>query len=117
MPRSRRYGEHAPPRPGQAHRPPWLRTAQLNIVGWSALLGVCSAAGGVGVLLARALGLSGSFGLVLAPVPLGAVVLADRMRWVGRETGFGWGASVEERDAATVRIALRTRGIDLPDRW
>ncbi|HET6665947.1 MAG TPA: hypothetical protein VFG98_01565 [Intrasporangium sp.] len=109
MPRSRRYGEYAPLRPGQSRRPPWLRTAQLNSVGWSAVLGVCAAAGCVGVLLARALGLSGSSGLVLTLVPVGAVVLADRRRWAGMETAHGWGGSVEE--VTQVVEELRYHGV------
>lgn len=110
MPRSRRHGEYAPLRPGQPDRRPWLRTAQLNTAGWSALLGVCAAAGGVGVLLARALGLPGSSGLALTVVPVGAVVLADRRRWADMETSFGWGGSVAE--VSRVVEELRNRGVE-----
>ena len=73
----------------------WLRTARLNVVGWSALLGAC--------LVAAALGLVSVTALVatltrrrLRSDPGGRVVFADRRRWARMETGFGWGGSMEE---------------------
>ncbi|MDV3221300.1 hypothetical protein [Intrasporangium sp.] len=109
MRRRRRYAEYAPLRPGRARRS-WLRTAQLNVVGWSALVGVCAAAGAAGVLVARALGASGWWGLVVSLVPVGAVVLADRRRWAAMETSYGWSGSVGE--VARIAQELRGRGVD-----
>lgn len=113
MPRSRsgrEYGEYAPLHAGHPRRRPWLRTAQLNIVGWSALLGACTAAAAAGVLLARALGLSGWLGALLALFPVGAVVVADRRRWAAMETSYGWSGSVGE--VAQIAEELRSQGVD-----
>jgi hypothetical protein len=68
-------------------------------------------AGGLGVLAARALSLPDWTGLALAGLPLGAVVIADRRRWVAMATGFGWGGSVEE--VSLVAEELRTQGMDV----
>ena len=111
MPRphsSRGYGEYAPLRAGR-HRGSWLRTAQLNVRGWSALLGLCTLARLAGVLLARARGLPNALGLALAVLPIAAVLVADRRRWARMETSYGWGASVAE----VTRIAEepRARGV------
>lgn len=117
MPRSRGrrgFGEYAPLRTGPPPRRPWLRTAQLNIRGWSALVGLCAVAAAVGLRLARGLDLSVWPGLALAGafalIPVGGVVVADRRRWASMETSFGWSGSVAE----VTRIAeeLRSRGVD-----
>lgn len=114
MPRSRRTGEYAPLRPGVHRRRPWLRTAQLNRVGWSALVGTCAVAGAVGLRLARGLDLAVWPGLALALafalLPVGGVVLADRRRWASMETGFGWGGSVAE--VSRIAEELQARGVD-----
>ncbi len=110
MPGSRRSAEYAPLGEGPSHRRPWLRTAQLNIVGWSVLLGSCAAAAALGVLLAPALQLPGWSGLLLGLFPLGAVVLADRRRWAAMEAGLGWGGSVS--DVTRIAEELQGRGVD-----
>lgn len=111
MVRSRGHAEYsvAPLRHGRGFRRPWLRTAQLNVVGWAALLGACVAAAGVGVVVARVLRLPGWSGAALAVVPLGAVALADRRRWAAMETSFGWGGSAD--DVARIASALEAQGI------
>ncbi|MDN5795290.1 MAG: hypothetical protein L0H79_05995 [Intrasporangium sp.] len=111
MARSRRYAEYsaAPLRSGRSPSRPWLRTAQLNAVGWAALLGLCAAAAGVGFAILRWTGLPSWPGVALALAPLGAVVLADRKRWAGMTTGFGWGGSPD--DVAGVVAALRSEGV------
>jgi hypothetical protein len=113
MPWSRSNAEYSASPLGagpQRRRRHWLRTAQLNIRGWSALLGACAAAGAAGVLLARALGLSGWLGLILALVPVGAAVVADRRRWAAMETSYGWSGSVAE--VAQIAEELRGQGVD-----
>lgn len=90
-------------------RRPWLRTAQLNAVGWAAQVGACIVAAAVGVAAARVVGLPSGAGAVLAVVPLGAVLLADRKRWAAMETGLGWGGSVDA--VAAIAAELRAQGV------
>ncbi|GAA6525993.1 hypothetical protein IDVR_17890 [Intrasporangium sp. DVR] len=97
-------------REGRSPRRPWLRTAQLNLAGWSALLGLCAAAGIAGVLLVRAIDLPGWWGSSLALLPVVIVLVADRRRWAAMETSFVWSASVA--DVARIADELRSRGVD-----
>lgn len=112
MVRSRGYAEYstAPLRRGRGFRRRWLRTAQLNLVGWAALLGVCGVATGIGVVAARAISLPGWIGAALGVVLLlGAVVLTDRRKWSAMETSFGWGGSVDE--VARIAAELQAQGV------
>lgn len=108
---SRSYGDYEPPPPRHRHdrRHYWLRTAQLNAVGWAALLGLCLAAAAVGVATARAIAVPTWWGASLALVPLGAVLLLDRRRWAGMETSFGWGGS--ESEVAHIAAELADQGV------
>ena len=110
---SRTGGYAEPTRPpgwGARHRRrSWLRTAQLNVAGWSALLGSCLGAGLLGVAAAAALGLPPVSGAVLAVVPLVAIMAVDRRRWARLPTGYGWGGSVEE--VGRVAALLEARGV------
>ena len=74
----------------------WLRTARLNVVGWSALVGACLVAAALGLVSVTALGWPRSLGAACAVIPVAGVVFADRRRWARMETGFGWGGSMEE---------------------
>ena len=104
---SRGYGEYEgePLRHPRIRRHYWLRTAQLNAVGWAALVGACLMAAAVGVAAAWAIDVPRWWGAVFGVLPLGAVFLLDRRRWAAMETSYGWGGS-----AATLRahgIAFR----------
>jgi hypothetical protein len=70
---------------------PFLRTAQLNAVGWSALAGVCLVAGVLTALTLRATGWHPALrGAVGAVGVLAALVVADRRKWGRMETGFSF---------------------------
>ena len=107
---SRGYGDYeaAPLRPGR-RRHHWLRTAQLNAVGWAALLGVCLVAAAVGVAAAGLIAGPRGWGAILGVLPLGVVVLLDRRRWASMEASFGWGAS--EVDVARIASELADHGV------
>ncbi|MCU1537484.1 MAG: hypothetical protein JWP82_1835 [Humibacillus sp.] len=97
---------------GRRRRQPrrsWLRTARLNLAGWSALLGSCLGAGLLGVFAATAMGPPPAFGAMLAVVPVLAIVAVDRRRWARMQTSHGWGGSVEE--VAQVAALLEARGV------
>jgi hypothetical protein len=122
MARSRSYEEYKPLRRGRRCRRSWLRTAQLNVVGWSALLGLCLVAAVAGVAVIAALGLPGPFGMACAVVPLVLVVVVDRRRWARMGSGFGWGGPVEE--VTRIAMELQARGArahvitsDIADGW
>ncbi len=87
----------------------WLRTAQLNAVGWSALLGACLVAAAVGVGAAGAIAGPRWWGAVLGILPLGAVVMLDRSQWAAMETGYGWGGS--EVEVARIVSELAELGV------
>lgn len=74
----------------------WLRTARLNVVGWSALLGACLVVAALGIATTTALGWPRALGAAGAVIPVVAVVFADRRRWARMETSVDWGGSVEE---------------------
>ena len=80
----------------RGRRRAWLRTARLNVVGWSALLGACLVVAALGVATVTALGWPRAVGAAGAVIPVAAVVLADRIRWAQMETSVGWGGSVDE---------------------
>ena len=56
MVRPRGHAQYVEPwgRRGGRRRRPWLRTAQLNLAGWSALLGACLLAAAAGVAVTAA---------------------------------------------------------------
>ena len=111
MVRSRGYGSYtAGPwlrRRGKRHS--FLRTAQLNAVGWAALFGACLVAAAAGVGAAVAIAVPRWWGAVLGVLPLAAVVMLDRRRWAAMQTSFGWGGS--EVDVARIVSELAELGI------
>ena len=111
MVRSRASAEYVEVSGWRARQPrrSWFRTARLDVVGWSALLGTCLVAAAAGVAVATALGRPRPYGAACAIVPLAAVVLADRRRWARMRSSVGWGGSVE--DVARVVALLEDRGI------
>ena len=108
---TRGYGEYeaAPLRHRRDRHHYWLRTARLNAVGWTTLLGLCLAAAAVGVASAGAMAVSNWWGASLAVLPLGAVMLLDRRRWAAMETSFGWGGS--ETEVAHLAAELSDHGV------
>ncbi len=96
----RRYADYEPVPRRWPPPEPWLRTAQLNLVGWSALLGACLGAAGLGLAAARLTPLPPRARLKFAVAPVVALVVAlvvaDRRRWAAiqartsaREQDFG----------------------------
>jgi hypothetical protein len=71
--------------------PPFLRTAQLNAVGFAALGGVCLAAGVVTALALRTTGWSLASSAAVGPlVVLVGLVVADRRKWARMESSFSF---------------------------
>jgi hypothetical protein len=128
--------------PGHPQRRPFLRTARLNAVGAAALVGVCLVAGVLTAFALQATGWPWPVRAAVGPVVvLISLIVADRRRWAGMQTSFGftddaaetrrvadllvagglpvsvdeddWGSSLRyrNRDAARVHAALRELGI------
>ncbi|MBB2986294.1 hypothetical protein [Terracoccus luteus] len=95
--------------PPRRRRHPF-RTAQLNVVGWSALLGACLVAGALGAVVVASLGMPWGWGALLALVPVVVVTVLDRRRWGGTSTSHDWGASRDEVEA--VAFELQSMGVD-----
>ena len=99
-----------PLRHGRGTRHHWLRTAQLNAVGWAALIGLCLVAAAAGVATAWAIGVPRWSGVSLGVLPLGGVVPLDRRRWAAAmDTSVGWGGS--EADVAGIASEPAKRGV------
>ena len=99
-----------PLRHGRGTRHHWLRTAQLNAVGWAALIGLCLVAAAAGVATAWAIGVPRWSGVSLGVPPLGGVVPLDRRRWAAAmDTSVGWGGS--EADVARIASEPAKRGV------
>lgn len=109
MVRAREFAEYAEASGRPARRHHWLRTARLNLVGWSALLGLCVVAGAGGMALSGAVGSTPLYGSAGAVLPFVAVVLVDRRRWARMPTSFGWGGSMD--DVTHVVALLEARGV------
>ncbi len=68
-----------------------LRTATLNLVGWAAVVGLCGAGAGTGLATAQLTGISPWIaGPVGGAVAFAALIAADRRRWAGMPTSYGW---------------------------
>ena len=111
MVRPRGHAQYLEPwgRRGGRRRRPWLRTAQLNLAGWSALLGACLLAAAAGVAVTAAAHGPLLLGAAWGVAPLLVVVLLDRKRWARGQTSFGWGGSVN--DVARIAAELEARGV------
>jgi hypothetical protein len=95
-------------RPGHPRPRPWLRTAQLNAVGWSALAAACVTAGLVAVVLLGATGWPWALRAAIgAAVVVLALVVADRRKWAGMETGFSFTDDVATTRAVADRLTAR----------
>jgi hypothetical protein len=71
--------------------PPFLRTAQLNLVGVAALTAVCLTAGGVTAVLLRSTSWPVALRAAVGPVlVLIALVVADRRKWTQMETSVSF---------------------------
>lgn len=110
MVRSRGHAENMDPLGQRAggRRRSWLRTAQLNLVGWSALIGVCLLSAAAGLAVAAAARVPLALGAAFGVAPLLVVALLDRRRWSRMQTSFSWGGSVE--DVAQIAAELQARG-------
>lgn len=93
----------------RGRRRSWLRTARLNVVGWSALLGTCLVVAALGIVTATAVGWPRALGAAAAVIPVAMVVFADRRRWARMETSVGWGRSTEE--VARIADELEAEGV------
>lgn len=82
------------------NRHAYLRTAQLNAVGWSALIGGSVA---VGLLFVK-LGLPVWLGVVLMQ---GIVVSADRAKWAKSSSSVSWTDDLADVQAAADRLGMR----------
>src|SRR4051795_406760 len=112
MVQSRRSAEYLEPSGWRRHgrRRSWLRSARLNVVGWSGLLGACLVVAALGIATTTALGWPRALGAAGAVIPVAAVVVADRRRWARMETSVDWGGSVEE--VARIADELGADGVD-----
>jgi hypothetical protein len=93
----------------RGRRRSWLRTARLNVVGWSALLGACLVVAALGIATTTALAWPRALGAAGAVIPVAAVIFADRRRWARMETSVDWGGSVEE--VARIADELESEGV------
>lgn len=109
MVRSRGSARYEPGPPRRRRQP--FRTAQLNVVGWSALLGACLVAGALGAVVAAALGMPWGWGALLALVPVVVVTVLDRRRWGSTTTSHDWGGGRDEVEA--IAAELRAAGLDV----
>lgn len=111
MVRSRGHAEYMEPSRPRAggRRGSWLLTARLNVVGWSALIGVCLLAAAAGLAVSAATRVPLLFGAAFGVAPFLVVALLDRRRWSRMQTSFGWGGSVEE--VAQLAAELAARGV------
>jgi hypothetical protein len=93
-------------------RHPLFRTAQLNVVGWAALVSATAAAALVLALLVIVLGRPWWTGaLVGSGLVLGGLLALDLRRARGSLTSFGWTDDVADVHAVADR--LRERGIEV----
>jgi hypothetical protein len=113
-------GREAEYRPGWSSRA-WgrvfLRTAQLNIIGWGALALSCAAAATVVYVVVRLAGWSGGpvpvvgAAVVGTVVVVSAVVAVDRRRWRNLEGSVSW--TDDEDEVQRVADGLRERRVDV----
>jgi hypothetical protein len=101
-----RTGPSGDLRPGRPRRRRWLRTAQLNAVGYAALVAVCLLAGvvtAVGLLWTR---WPLTIRILLGPVVVVlALVSADHRKWSRMETSFSFTGDAELTRVAADRLA------------
>ena len=105
----RRYPEYMPLRSGKPpRRRGILRSAKLNIVGGTAVVGTCLAAAGLGFAAGRLLGLpvavTASAGGLL---PVALLAALDRRRWRSKLAGYRWGGTTAEVSAVAAELLRR----------
>jgi hypothetical protein len=104
-----RYAQY---RPGRTPRKRFLRTAELSVVGWGALLLACAVMAAAGHFAGRWLGWPGGPAAALgAAAVVAAVVIADRRRWNALEGVVSW--THDEDEVERVASGLRERGVDV----
>jgi len=77
----RGYADYAPLTARRRRLPRLFRTAELNVAGWSALVGTCLLAGGVGNALGSRAGIGMWVAAPAAVIPLAIALVVDRRRW------------------------------------
>lgn len=105
----RRKAEYAPLRSATPRRRRRiLRTAQLNVVGRTAVVGACLTAASLGFAAGRLVGLP-VVATVLAGglLPLAILAAADRRRWRAMTAVYGWGGTAAEVSAVAVELLRR----------
>jgi hypothetical protein len=89
-----------------------FRTAQLNMVGWAAVAGLCVAGAATGLAAAR---LTGTPAWITAPVgsaaAFAALLAADRHKWAGMPTTYAW--TDDPAEVLHLASLLRRAGIDV----
>jgi hypothetical protein len=115
-PLRRRYAEYRPSRwHGRLRRRGLFRTAQLNLIGWMAVAGLCivgAAAGyGISVLVGGPVVVWLLTGALLSLITL---VVVDRRRWGQMWTGYSWGDSAQATES--VCRQLKRRGLAVATR-
>jgi hypothetical protein len=100
-----------------AGRVRFLRTAQLNVVGWGALVLACVGVAAVAYPVARLAGWSGGPVQVVAAAVVGTVVVVstvvavDRRRWGSLQGIVSW--TDDDDEVQRVADGLRERGVDV----
>ena len=100
------------------HRRPrsFLRTTQLNAVGYAALAGACLVAGFVSGLAPAPAGWPLVLRVVVGPVVvLVALLIADRRKWGRMETGFSFTDDVATMRAVADRLTARGLPVTLDE--
>ena len=111
-----RTGPTAPLARNRRRPPSFLRTAQLNAVGWTALVAVCALAALVAVVLLRATGWPLSVRAVLgASVVVLVLVVADRRKWARMQTGFSFTDDVVTMRAVADRLTAQGLPVTLDE--
>lgn len=111
--RKRRYDEYRPLRAGRwGRRWRFLRTAELSVAGWGALVLACAAVGAGFVAVAAALDRPRVPAAVAgALVVVAGVVAADRRRWNRLVGVISW--TDDESEVEAVAARLRERGVEV----
>ncbi|GIF06943.1 hypothetical protein [Actinoplanes siamensis] len=88
-------------------RRPLLRTAQLNIVGWIAVTGLCAVGATAGLAVSRLAGVGTRIAMPAGGIAaLVAVLAVDRRKWGDMPTSYSW---TDDPDATAQAAALLTR--------
>jgi hypothetical protein len=94
--------------PGRVRARPFLRTARLNAVGYSALVGACLVAAVVSALALRATGWPQGLRAGVGPLVVVLALLgADRRKWARMETSFSFSDDARDLRSIADRLAAQ----------